>query len=59
MADDVIAYFAAEAKDKVASKRARLVLYDYIKGNIPKQMKVSPISAIPHMSKAFILILDL
>ena len=36
LADDVIAYFAAEAKDKVASKRARLVLCDDIKGYIPK-----------------------
>ena len=39
--------------------QARLVLYDKIRGNIPTQMKVSPIAVIPHKSKAFILILDL
>ena len=43
----------------MASKGARLVLYDDIKGNTPPKMKVSPIDAIPHKSKAFILILDL
>ena len=59
LADDTIAHFTAEAKGKVASKRASLVLYYDIKGNIPKQMKVSPISAIPHKLKAFRLILDI
>ena len=58
-ADEAIAHFSDEAKGKVASNRARLVLYDEIKGNITTQMKVSPIDATPHKSKAFILILDL
>ena len=57
--DDTIANFSAYAKGKVASKWARLVLYDDIKGNIPKQMKVSPIAAIPHKFKVFRSILDL
>ena len=59
LADKAIAHFSAEAKVKVASNRARLVLYNEIKGNIPAQMKVSQISAIPHKSKAFISILYL
>ena len=36
LAEDTISHFAAESKVKVASKWARLVLYDDIKGNIPK-----------------------
>ena len=59
LADEAIAFFADEAKYKVASNRARMVLFDKIKGNIPTQMKVSPISAISHKSKAFRSILDL
>ena len=41
LVDDAIAHFVDEAKDKVASKHARLVLYDYINGITPEQMKVS------------------
>ena len=59
LVDKAIAHFAAEAKSKVASNQARLLLYEKIKGNIPTQMKVSPIAAIPHKSKAFRSILDL
>ena len=59
LVDGAIAYFAAEEKGKVASNRLRLVLYEKIKGNIPTQMKVSPIYAIPHKSKEFRSILDL
>ena len=59
LSDDTIAHFAAETKGKVASKRARLVLYEDIKCNIPKQMKLSPISAIPNKIKSVRYILDL
>ena len=59
LTDKAIAHVSAESKSKVASNRARLVLYDKIKGNIPIQMKVSPIDAIPNKSKAFRSILDL
>ena len=59
LVDDDIAHFAAEAKSKVSSKRVRLVIYEDIKGNILKQMKVSTIAAIPHKSKAFWFILNL
>ena len=47
-AEEAIANFTAEAKGKVASKQARLVLYDEIKRNFPEQMKVSPIAEISH-----------
>ena len=57
--DEAIDHFSAEAKRKVASKQARLVLYVKIRGNIPKQTKVSLIAAIPYKSKAFRWILSL
>ena len=59
LSDEVVDHFSDESKRKVASKSARLVLYDEIKGDIPKQVKVSPISATPHNSKAFRSILAL
>ena len=59
MVDKAITHFSAEAKGEVSSKQAHLVLYDKIKGGLPEQMKVSPISAIPHKSKAFRSTLDL
>ena len=59
LSDEAIAHFAAEAKEKVASKRARLLFYDNVKDNLPEQMKVSPVAAIPHKSKAFRSVLDL
>ena len=59
LTEEAIAHFAAESKGKVASNQARLICYDNFKGNFPTKMKVSPIAAIPHKSKAFIPILDL
>ena len=59
LADDAIAHFTAEAKIKVASKRAHLVIYDDIRGNNQKQIKVTPIAAIPNKYKAFRYILEL
>ena len=40
MSDEAIAHFAA-------------VLYNGVKGNLPRQMAVLPIAVIPHKSKAF------
>ena len=59
MSDEAISHFSAEAKVKVESKWARLVIYDDVKGDLPKQMKGFPIAAIPHKSKEFQSILDL
>ena len=53
LAEEAIAHFAAEAKEKVASNQARLVRYEKIKGKFLTQMKVSLIAAITHKSKAF------
>jgi hypothetical protein len=51
-------HFKQKAAKKVAMGQATIV-WDKIKDNPPTQMKVSPIAAIPHKSKAFQLILDL
>ena len=59
LSEEVIAHFAAEAKEKLASNQARLVFYNNFKGDFPTKMKVSPIAETPHKSKAFISILDL
>ena len=59
LVEEAIYHFAAEAKEKVASNQARLVCYKNFKGDLPTKMKVSPIAATPHKSKAFISILDL
>ena len=56
---EAIAHFKAEAAEKVRTNQARLVLWDSIKDNPPKELKISPIAAIPHKSKDFRSILDL
>ena len=55
----VIAHFKAEAAGKVRTNQAWLVLWDSIKDNPPKELKISPIAAIPHKSKDYRSILDL
>jgi hypothetical protein len=54
-----IAHFKEEAAEKVRTNQARLVLWDDIKDNPPKELKISTIAAIPHKSKDFRSILDL
>ena len=59
MSPDAIEHFAAEIKEKLRTKQARVVAWDDIKDDPPPQLKVSPIAAIPHKSKAYRSILDL
>jgi hypothetical protein len=56
---DALEHFKEEARAKVATGQATIIDWDTIKHNPPTQMKVSPIAAIPHKSKAFRSILDL
>jgi hypothetical protein len=56
---DALNHFAAEAIEKVRTNQARIVAWDDIKDNPPAQLKISPIAAIPHKSKAYRSILDL
>ena len=48
-----IAHFKTKAAEKVRTKQVRLVLWDSIKDDPPKELKISPIAAIPHKSKDF------
>ena len=52
-------HFANEAREKVEKGQARLIRWDTIKDNPPRELKISPIAAVPHKSKAFRSILDL
>ena len=56
---NVLNHFAAEAIKKVRTNQARIVAWYNIKDNPPPQLKISPIAAIPHKSKAYRSILDL
>ena len=56
---EAIKHFAAEIKEKIRTKQARVVAWDDLKDDPPPQLKVSPIAAILHKSKAFRSILDL
>ncbi len=55
---EAIAYFTEEAAEKVRTNQARIVTWDNIKDNLPRELKISPIATIPHKSKAFCSILD-
>jgi hypothetical protein len=51
--------FEVEVRDKVAKGQACVVLWDDIKSNHPRQLKVLPVAAIPHKSRAYRSILEL
>ena len=59
MSPEAIEHFATEIQEKIRTQQARLVMWDDIKDDPPPQLKISPIAAIPHKSKAFRSILDL
>jgi hypothetical protein len=56
---EALKHFKEDAFKKVATGQATIVNWDTIKDDPPPQMKVSPIAAILHKSKAFRLILYL
>jgi hypothetical protein len=56
---NAIAHFAEEVTDKVAKGQAQVVLWEDIKANHPRHLKVLPVAAIPHKSRAYRSILDL
>jgi hypothetical protein len=59
MSPDALEHFKLEAEEQTKCSQARIVLWDDIKDDPPLQMKVSPIPAMPHKSKALRSILDL
>jgi hypothetical protein len=56
---EALEHFKEEAPKKVAMGQATIVDWDTIKDDPPPQMKMLPIAAIPHKSKAFRSILGL
>jgi hypothetical protein len=56
---EALTHFSEESVAKVKVGQAKLVLWNDIKDKPPPQLKISPIAATPHKSKAFRLILDL
>ena len=56
---DAIKHFAEEVTDKVPKGQARVVIWDDIKSNHTRHLKVSPVAAIPHKSRTYRSILDL
>ena len=59
MTPEALAHFKEEVEEKVRLGQARLVEWDTIKHDPPPQLKISPVAAIPHKSKAYRSILDL
>ncbi len=59
MEPDALEHFAEEVSNKVNRGQARVVLWDNIKSNHPRHLKVSPVAVIPHKSRAYRSILDL
>ena len=53
MSLEALAHFAIKAENKVRLGQAKLVLWYDIKDDPPRQLKISPIAAIPHKSKAY------
>ncbi len=47
-----------ETLEKIQQGYARLVKWDNIKDNPPRNLKISPIAAIPHNSRKYHMILD-
>jgi len=56
---EAIAHFKDEVELKVACGQAKVLRWADLRENPPSQLKISPISAIPHKSKPFRSILDL
>ncbi len=59
LSPEALAHFAAEAAEKVHIKQANIVAWDDIKEDPPRQLKISPIAAIPHNSKVYRSLLNL
>lgn len=60
LAPDAMAYIQTEARDKEKIGKRKIVEWSgELKHNPPDELKISPITAIPHKSRAFQAILDL
>ncbi len=58
LSPEALTHFNKEAAEKVRLGQARIINWDNIKDNPSKEIKISPIAAILHKSKAFQSILN-
>ena len=59
LAPEAMQAFREEVVQKIAQGHAKVIPWDEIKDNLPKELKLSPISQIPHKSRDYRTILDL
>ena len=59
LAPDAIDQLQAEVAEKVHCGQARIIEWNVIKDNPPPELKISPISMIPHKSRKYRTILNL
>ena len=59
LAPDAMQAFREEVTRKVELGQVQIISWDDIKDDVPEELKISPISQIPHKSRAFRTILDL
>ena len=59
LAPEAMQAFRKEVVQKIAQGHAKVIPWDEIKDNLPKELKLSPISQIPHKSRDYRTILDL
>ena len=57
--DDAIAQIQVEARQKERDGFAKIYLWEELKKNLPKKLKLSPLAMIPHKSRKYRAILDL
>ncbi|KAL7533277.1 hypothetical protein ACHAWF_011989 [Thalassiosira exigua] len=59
MEPEAMAYIQQEVEAKEKRGQAKVFIWDVIKDDPPPEMKISPLAAIPHKSRAYRAILDL
>ena len=59
MVPEAMKQLQLEVAEKEKNDQVRVIKWDDIKDNLPKELKVSPIAMIPHKSRMFRAILDL
>ncbi len=53
LSKEALAHFKTEVNEKVKMGQAKVIAWDSIKDDLPADLKISPIVAIPHKSKQF------
>ena len=59
MKPEAMQAFKDEVNKKLSKNQVRIISWDDVKNDPPKQLKVSPMAQIPHKSRAYRTLLDL